>query len=108
MPFDVVSVLPHDWRRVLLEQQKLQDGTRDPDLFRNRFPAPSATAMEQISSWLRGLSELFAFFPRQACARDFCVVPCCGSIRDSVVLFSFPKAAIAILQFAKYSRTGRA
>ena len=95
MPFDVVFDIAHDQQRVLLEHSKLQ-GVGDADLFRNRFLARASRPVEQICSWLCALSTLFTFFSHQASASDLSAVPCRGSPRNSTILFSPTKGAVAI------------
>jgi len=64
MPFDVVFVCANDQQRVLLEQLRLRGGTGHADLFCDWILARASRAMEQISSWLYSLSEVFTLFGR--------------------------------------------
>jgi hypothetical protein len=80
----------------LLEHSKLQ-GVGDADLFRNRFLARASRPLEQISSRLCALSALFALFSHQACASNLSPRRCRGCLGNSIILFSSPKAAVAIL-----------
>jgi len=95
MPFDVVFDIAHGQQRVLLEHSKLQ-GVGDADLFRNRFLARASRPVEQISSRLCALSALFTLFSHQACAPNLSPMPCRGSLRNSAILFSSTKGAVAI------------
>ena len=96
MPFDVVFDIAYDQQRVLLEHSKLQ-GVGDADLFRNRFLARASHPLEQVSSRLCSLPTLFAFLSRQARASNFRPRSAGDTRRNSVVLFSFPEGAVAIL-----------
>ena len=96
MPFDVVFDIAYDRQRILLEQSK-PHRLRHSDLFRGRFFARASRAVEQISSRLCPLSPLFALFSHQTCARDLFPVRCRRPLRNSTILFSFTKAAVAIL-----------
>jgi len=80
----------------LLEQSKLESGVGDADLFRDRFFARVARAVEQISSWLCSLSALFAVLPRQTRVRVFLPRGRSGSCRNSDIVFSFAKRTIAM------------
>ena len=96
MPFNVVLNIADDQQRELLEQSKPQR-VGNSVLFRGRFLAPAARAVEQIRSWVRALSALFTVFSHQACASDFSTVPCRGSHWNSAILFSSTREAVAIV-----------
>src|SRR5205807_566957 len=58
-------------------------------------------AMEQVSSRLCPLPELFTFLPRSMCASDFFLRPSRSSRRNSTIVFSSPMAKESLTSLCK-------
>ena len=96
MPFNVVFNVAYDRQRVLLEDSTVQRGG-NADLFCARLCTRDSRAVEPVASRLCSLPTLFAFLSRQARASNFRPRSAGDTRRNSVVLFSFPEGAVAIL-----------
>src|SRR5256886_14168994 len=72
----------------------------DADLFGSWPILGASRAMEQISSRLCPLPELFTFLPRSMCASDFFLRPSRSSRRNSTIVFSSPMAKESLTSYA--------